>query len=100
MIPKLKSNSNIVLISSIASKNGIGSNVAYSSSKAALNNLAISLTKILGGKTQINCIAPGLMKTKFTSKFSEKYFKNINQIHLQKNLQHQMMLRMLQYLYV
>lgn len=75
LIPKLKSNSNIVLISSIASKNGIGSNVAYSSSKAALNNLAISLTKILGGKTQINCIAPGLMKTKFTSKFSEKYFK-------------------------
>ncbi len=75
LIPKLKKNANIVLISSIASKNGIGSNVAYSASKAALNNLAKSLSKILGEKIQINCIAPGLMKTNFTSKFSEKYFK-------------------------
>jgi 3-oxoacyl-[acyl-carrier protein] reductase len=76
LIPKLNKNSNIIFISSIASKNGIGSNVAYSASKAALNNLAKSLTNILGEKTQINCIAPGLMKTKFTSKFSEKYFNN------------------------
>lgn len=76
LIPKLNLNSNIILISSIASKNGIGSNVAYSASKAALNNLAKSLTKILGNKVQINCIAPGLMKTNFTSKFSERYFRN------------------------
>ena len=32
LIPKLKSNSNIVLISSVTSKNGIGNNIAYSSS--------------------------------------------------------------------
>ena len=76
LIPKLNKNSNIILISSIASKNGIGSNVAYAASKAALNNLAKSLTNIFGEKIQINCIAPGLMKTKFTSKFSEKYFNN------------------------
>ena len=76
LIPRLNLNSNIILISSIASKNGVGSNVAYSASKAALNNLAKSLTKILGNKVQINCIAPGLMKTNFTSKFSEKYFRN------------------------
>ena len=76
LIPKMKVNSNIILISSIASKNGIGSNVAYSASKAALNNLAKSLTNMLAEKIQINCIAPGLMKTNFTSKFSEKYFKN------------------------
>ena len=76
LIPRLNINSNIILISSIASKNGIGSNVAYSASKAALNNLAKSLTKILGDKVQINCIAPGLMKTNFTKKFSETYFKN------------------------
>lgn len=76
LIPRLNLNSNIILISSIASKNGVGSNVAYSASKAALNNLAKSLTKILGNKIQINCIAPGLMKTNFTSKFSEKYFKS------------------------
>ena len=75
LIPRLNVNSNIILISSIASKNGVGSNVAYSASKAALNNLAKSLTNILGNKMQINCIAPGLMKTNFTSKFSEKYFK-------------------------
>ena len=75
LIPKMKVNSNIILISSIASKNGIGSNVAYSASKAALNNLAKSLTNMLAEKIQINCIAPGLMKTNFTSKFSEKYFK-------------------------
>ena len=71
----LNDNCNIILISSIASKNGVGSNVAYSSSKAGLNNLAISLSKILGERIQINCIAPGLMKTKFTSQFSYKYFK-------------------------
>jgi 3-oxoacyl-[acyl-carrier protein] reductase len=74
LVPKLNVNSNIILISSIASKNGLGSNVAYSASKAALNNLSKSLSKILAGTMQINCIAPGLMKTNFTSKFSEKYF--------------------------
>ncbi len=76
LIDRLKNNSNIILISSIASKNGVGSNVAYSASKAGLNNLAKSLSKILGNKVQINSIAPGLMETNFTKKFSSKYFSN------------------------
>ena len=76
LIDRLKNNSNIIFISSIASKNGVGSNVAYSASKAGLNNLAKSLSKILGNKVQINSIAPGLMETNFTKKFSSKYFAN------------------------
>lgn len=75
----LRDSGNNVLIANVNdkySKNGIGSNVAYSASKAALNNLAKSLTKILGDKVQINCIAPGLMKSNFTKKFLETYFKN------------------------
>jgi 3-oxoacyl-[acyl-carrier protein] reductase len=76
LIPKLNKNSNIILVSSIASKNGMGSNVAYSSAKAGLNNLAKSLSKILGKCVQVNCIAPGLMKTNFTARFSDKYFRD------------------------
>ena len=76
LIPKLNNKSNIILISSIASKNGIGSNLAYSCSKAGINNLAKSLSRVLGGRVQINCIAPGLMRTNFTTKFTENYFQN------------------------
>ncbi len=84
LLDKINTNSNVIFISSIASKNGIGSNVAYSAAKAGLNNLSISLSKIFGKKFQINCIAPGLMRTKFTSKFGKNYFKK-NEIKTSTN---------------
>lgn len=74
LLDNLKKNSNLVFLSSIASKNSIGSNCAYSASKAAINNLTMFFSRALKAKVTVNSVAPGLMKTKLTKKFSNKYF--------------------------
>lgn len=71
---KLNKNSNLIFLSSIASKNAIGSNCAYSASKAAINNLTIFFSNAFQGKIIVNAVAPGLMHTKLTKNFSKKYF--------------------------
>lgn len=59
-LPMISSSSgSIVLISSIAGLEFIGAPVGYSTAKAALNVMAKSLAKKLGGVVRINIIAPG-----------------------------------------
>ncbi|MFN0183296.1 MAG: SDR family NAD(P)-dependent oxidoreductase [Aquabacterium sp.] len=53
----------VVNISSVASKHGAGSCIAYSASKGALNTLTISLARTLGPEIRVNAIAPGLVDT-------------------------------------
>jgi 3-oxoacyl-[acyl-carrier protein] reductase len=49
----------IVMISSIAGITGTGSSIPYCASKAALNNLTITLARTLAPKIRVNAIAPG-----------------------------------------
>ena len=55
----------IINISSIAAKTAIGSNIAYCASKAAMDNLTLSLARALGPKIRVFSISPGLADTDF-----------------------------------
>lgn len=58
----------VVMTSSIAGVSGNGSSVAYSASKAAINNMALSLSRGLGPKIRVNAIAPGFIDTPWFDK--------------------------------
>ena len=80
-------NANIVFVSSNSSTiNPIG-RVAYSSSKAAINSLAISLSKETVGKNlRVNAVLPGLTNTKMAINYTneDKIKKYLNDISLKR----------------
>lgn len=51
----------IVNVSSIAGLRGIGSSIPYCASKAALNNLTLTLARALAPKIRVNAVAPGFI---------------------------------------
>jgi 3-oxoacyl-[acyl-carrier protein] reductase len=55
----------VVNVSSIASKNGMGSSIAYAASKGALNTLTLSLARVLGPEIRVNAVCPGMVDTKW-----------------------------------
>lgn len=55
----------VVNISSIAARTGMGSNIAYCASKAALDNLTLSLARALAPRVRVVSVAPGLVDTDF-----------------------------------
>ena len=78
-------NSSIINISSIASYNGIGSNIAYCASKAGINSFTKSFAKLLGPKIRVNGIAPGLTQTDLTETAPKSYLVNqLNQTPLDR----------------
>lgn len=82
----LNRNASIINLSSVAAFNGIGSNLAYSASKAGVNNLTKSLARQFKGKFRVNSVAPGLLRTNLTNSFPEKYFKNYQNLTPQNKL--------------
>ena len=57
----------VVNVSSLAARMAEGSNIAYSASKAALDNITMSLARALAPAIRVVSVAPGLVLTKFTS---------------------------------
>lgn len=57
----------VINISSIAGQIARGSNIAYCASKAALNNLTMSLGRALAPEIRVIGVAPGLVNTEFTA---------------------------------
>ena len=52
---------NVVNVSSIAGLRAIGSSVPYCASKAALNNLTLSMARVLAPKVRVNAVAPAFI---------------------------------------
>jgi len=70
-----KDSSTIINISSIAGVTGVGSNVAYCASKAALDSLTRSLGRALAPKIRVVSISPGWVLGEYASRFSQEYIQ-------------------------
>ena len=60
----------VVNISSLAARMANGSNVAYCASKAAMDNMTMSLARALAPEIRVMSVAPGLVDTEFTRGWS------------------------------
>lgn len=63
---------NIVNITSIAGVRPVGSSIAYSMSKAALNQMTVLLAKSYG-PIRVNAVAPGLVATPWTEDWADQH---------------------------
>ncbi len=73
--PLLKESGNglVVNISSIAGVTGMGSNVAYCASKAALDSMTKSLARALAPEIRVVSVSPGLVDTEFVKGLDQKW---------------------------
>jgi 3-oxoacyl-[acyl-carrier protein] reductase len=55
----------VVNVSSIAGTMGIGSSIAYATSKGALNTLTLALARSLGPDIRVNAVLPGFIETRW-----------------------------------
>ena len=65
----------VVNISSIAGITGVGSNVAYCASKAALDSLTRSLGRALAPKIRVVSVAPGWVMGEYAKRFDADYLQ-------------------------
>ncbi len=65
----------IVNISSIAGTTGVGSNVAYCASKAAIDSMTRSLGRALAPKIRVVSIAPGWVLGEYAKRFDPAYLQ-------------------------
>ncbi len=75
----LKSNNDtalIVNISSIAGVFGIGSNIAYCASKAALDSMTRSLARALAPKIRVVSVSPGFVEGDYTKFIDPEFLKH------------------------
>jgi 3-oxoacyl-[acyl-carrier protein] reductase len=63
----------VVNISSLAGVIGIGSNVAYCASKAALNAMTVSLARALAPAIRVVSVSPGVVETEFIKGLDESW---------------------------
>ena len=62
---KAKGNGSIVSVSSIAGMTGLGSSIAYATSKAAVINMTRGLAASCAPEVSVNAVAPGVVETRW-----------------------------------
>jgi 3-oxoacyl-[acyl-carrier protein] reductase len=65
----------VVNISSIAAVTGIGSNVAYCASKAAMNSMTVSLGRALAPKVRVVSVSPGWVMGEYAKRADPAYLQ-------------------------
>lgn len=63
----------IVNISSIAGQTGVGSNVAYCASKAAMDSMTRSLARALAPQVRVVSVSPGWVLGEYAKRFPQEY---------------------------
>jgi len=67
--------STVINISSVAGITGVGSNVAYCASKAALDSMTRSLGRALAPKIRVVSVSPGWVLGEYASRFDPEYIQ-------------------------
>jgi len=70
-----KESSTIVNISSIAGTTGVGSNVAYCASKAAMDSMTRSLGRALAPKIRVVSVSPSYVLGEYAKRFSQDHLQ-------------------------
>lgn len=65
----------VINISSIAGETGVGSNVAYCASKAAINTMTKSLARALAPKIRVVAVSPGWVWGEYAARFPKAYIQ-------------------------
>ena len=73
LLLKSEHNPAIINISSIAGRTGVGSNVAYCASKAAMDSMTRSLARALAPNIRVMSLAPGWVMGEYAKTFPESY---------------------------
>ncbi len=68
-------NAAIINISSVAARTGIGSNVAYCASKAAIDSMTRSLGRVLAPNIRVVSLAPGWVMGEYAQSFPQQYIQ-------------------------
>ena len=65
----------VINISSIAGATAIGSNIAYCSSKSAMNTMTMALARALAPSIRVLSLSPGLVEGEYTQKLDPSWTK-------------------------
>ncbi len=76
IVNRQSNQSSIINISSIAGIYGIGSNVAYCASKAALDSMTRSLARALAPDIRVVSVSPGFVEGEYTKNFDPAFLQN------------------------
>jgi 3-oxoacyl-[acyl-carrier protein] reductase len=76
----------VVNVSSTAGVNAVGSSIAYSASKASLNNLTLSLARALAPHVRVNAVLPGYVETKWNERTLGERLPTVRKLVAQQTL--------------
>ena len=76
---KVPIESTVINLSSVAAKTGIGSNVAYCASKAAMDSMTRSLARALAPKIRVVSVSPGWVLGEYAKKMDPAYIESQTQ---------------------
>jgi len=78
----------IVNVSSVAGVYGTGSSIPYCASKAGLNNLTVTLARVMGPEVQVNTVCPGFIDGSWLQDGFGDSFEAIKQSVVDRSLLH------------
>jgi 3-oxoacyl-[acyl-carrier protein] reductase len=74
-VPLMGDGGTIINLSSVAGQTGVGSNVAYCASKAAMDSMTRSLARALAPKIRVLSVSPGWVLGEYAQRFSAEYIQ-------------------------